>query len=464
MLKPRTLAQQLSLLFSASLAVLFVSFLIVDLMQQNSLAETASSQEKLNKVSSMLPLLNTFSRRQQIEFEKSYSRCHEGYQFSKKPFESNMNFDQSDLVRQKISEFLNVDLADIIVNMALLNQTDFSYHKCDSSMSFPLEGLVVSIKLRRQLWLNVEIHEHEWHLRESHSWLLWAIALFIITAIIGIKMISHLTRPLLTLSNASRQFANGLTFSEVEAKGSPDLQVTIHSFNNMQHEVIKAIENRSVTLSAISHDIRTPLTALKLKVELLENEEAKTSLNVSIDKIEKITEAGLIYLKGDHKEEALKVVNLSTLIESECLEMADLGYPVEFNGSQNLEFMCRPIALGRAVRNLIDNALKYANTVSVSLYETSESIVIIVRDTGNGIPEEQFATVVEPFNRLSNARESDKGGFGLGLAIVKAIVDGHGGKFSLQNAVNPRGLVARIELPKSSSLNTADKRNKSQMP
>ncbi|WP_088329116.1 ATP-binding protein [Lacimicrobium sp. SS2-24] len=444
-LKPRTLAQQLSLVMVSSLLLFFITFLVVDLLNQESLEDTAIGHQQLKRISSLLPLVSLLDSTQQTEFERSYSSCHEGYRFSQKPL--NFNGELLPELALLISSELGVDKQRIQVQRANFTWSDFSYRDCQPELHFPMKGLVISIETDRGHWLNSEVHSHEWHLRESHNWLMWAWGAFTIIAIVSILFIRHFTRPLHDLQQAANKFAQGLSFLPVKEQGSPDLKETIASFNEMQKTVANAVKNRTTALAAISHDIRTPLTALKLKIALLDDEQIKVSLIKHIDRIEKITASGLDFLKGQHTAEVIKNVNLNALLQDECDSFAEIGMQIAFNTESYLVIACRPEALARAIRNLLENSFKYAESAVLTACVEGNHVRIELCDNGPGIPKDKLSQVLEPFERLSIARESDKGGFGLGLAVVKAIVEGHQGHFSLQNRTDRQGLISVIELP-----------------
>jgi signal transduction histidine kinase len=179
---------------------------------------------------------------------------------------------------------------------------------------------------------------------------------------------------------------------------------------------------------------------------MVDDPDVRASLIASIERMERITASALEYLKGESRGEPLRAVDLSALLESECAEFEELGHDVSFVGEHGVQARCRPEALARAVRNLIDNAVKYGAGARVSLRVESSFLEIAVADEGPGIPEDQRRRAIEPFERLSTARETDSGGFGLGLAIVRAIAEGHEGGLALAKN-EPHGLVATIRLP-----------------
>ena len=213
----------------------------------------------------------------------------------------------------------------------------------------------------------------------------------------------------------------------------------------MQKQVAEEVERRTHTLAAISHDVRTPLTALRIKAELITDAAARADLITSIDQMEAITASALAYLRGANGE-AIREIDLSAMLESECDDFERIERNVRFKGVGGFRYPCRSDALARAVRNLIDNAVKYGGAAEVELRVSLSRVDIIVSDHGPGIAPEHHARVIEPFQRLSEDARRRPGGFGLGLAVVDAVTRGHGGALRL-SANAPHGLVATIELP-----------------
>ena len=296
-------------------------------------------------------------------------------------------------------------------------------------------------------WFNLEIHTHKFQLfGGSFFTTLRIYVFFVLVGSIALFLVRRFTKPLATLTQAASKFGNGLQVEELEEKGPADIRQAIRSFNAMQREVRDEVKRRTQMLASVGHDIRTPLTALRVKAELLEQDEAREEFIASIEKMERITASALDYVRGESRSESKQYVDLRALIESECSEFEELGKKTRFKGEYKLHYHCRPIALARAIRNLIDNAIKYGGSADVELVKGNEYIEIWIVDEGPGIPRDKIADVFDPFTRLSEARESEQGGLGLGLAITKAIVDGHDGILRLEPN-EPRGLQAIIQLP-----------------
>jgi len=236
------------------------------------------------------------------------------------------------------------------------------------------------------------------------------------------------------------------------------------------------LEDRTRMLAAISHDLRTPATRLKLRAEWIEDEGIREKILADLDEMTLMIAAALDYLKQGSAQEEEQMVAFTSLLQAVCDDYYDLGRPVRlteapplqfdtvgtifgpsgsgtarapltFDQARALRLRCRPESLRRALTNLIDNALKYGGVAEVMVQATSEEVIVDVLDEGPGIPEEEQGNVLRPFYRLEQSRNRGTGGTGLGLAIVKSVVDAHGGTLELSNRARV-GLRARIVLPR----------------
>ncbi|MCJ8271234.1 MAG: ATP-binding protein [Psychrosphaera sp.] len=436
-----------------SLTLLLATFGTLEFLKQQPVEASAQSDELIKRINAYVPVIDLLDKSQTTPVLSLLSSCHRGHTITPLAYDFQRMSDQTTKIATRLGKALNLNKEQIKVGHTRLLKSDFSYHQCAASdMTFPIEGLVISIKLASGLWFNSEVHPHEWHTQQIINWILYSGLAFFFIGGFAIWFIAHLNRPLNQLTRAAQHFAQGMSVAKVEESGPPDIRRTISAFNMMQQQVAQEITRRTQTLAAISHDIRTPLTALRIKVELIDDEQSKQSLIGTINKMEKITASALEFLKGADTTEPMRPVDLSILLESECLDFSELGEPVTYHGKSKskgkIVQLCRPDALVRAVRNLIENAVKYGGGAMVNLIADDEFITISVSDHGPGIEPSEIDNVVEPFKRLSKAREGNKGGFGLGLAVVKAVAQGHNAKLTL--APNkPTGLVASITLTRT---------------
>jgi signal transduction histidine kinase len=200
-------------------------------------------------------------------------------------------------------------------------------------------------------------------------------------------------------------------------------------------------------LTAISHDLRTPLTRLRLRAERVGDKALREGMFGDLVKIERMLNETLDYMREDGKSEPLSLADLPSLLQTICSEFSDVGHSVVYDGPARLTWAVRPKALMRAVTNIVENGIKHAKSVTVALRnELDQGAEIEIADDGPGIPAKLHGEVFEPFFKVDHARSPNGAGFGLGLSIAQDIVKRHGGEISLRPR-EPAGLVVRILLP-----------------
>jgi signal transduction histidine kinase len=442
------MAGQMIAILALSFALLLAVLAVLEILDQEDVVEWAGNDLTVARLKRMRPAAELMSADQIGDFLAATSSCHEGYTVTDEPFEAVESSADTEDISRRLAHQLGLEPARVRVGRARLTRGDFSYRECGASaIDLPADGIVISLGLRSGRWLNAEVHPHEWHVRRDMvRWSTRSIGAFLLVGAIAVFCVRRLTRPLDELTGAARRFGDGLKLSPVEEGGPPDLKRAIRSFNAMQRQVAGEVERRTHTLAAISHDVRTPLTALRIKAELVADDETRRDLVTSIDDMERMTSSALQFLRGEFRTEPMRTIDVAALVESECINFEETGRRVTFAGETSLPYSCRPDALACALRNLIDNAVKYGGGAVVGLHRGQDAVAISVSDHGPGIPEDRRARALQPFERLSPASERDVGGFGLGLAIAQAIVEGHDGQLLLE-ANEPSGLIATIRLP-----------------
>ncbi len=263
---------------------------------------------------------------------------------------------------------------------------------------------------------------------------------------IAILMARWIARPLKDIAVAAERVGLGEEVAPIPECGPGDVRGTAEAFNRMQTRLRRFIEDRTRMLAAIGHDLRTPITSMRLRAEFIGDEDTKKKMIATLDEMQAMTEATLAFARDDAQREETRNVDLSALLESLCADLADLGWDVTFRNGEKIPYRCRPDSLRRAVRNLIENAVRYGERARVTLTTKNDMIEIMVEDDGKGIPEQEFERVFQPFVRLEDSRNRETGGVGLGLSIARSIVRAHGGDIALFNG---SGLHAVITLPRS---------------
>ena len=218
--------------------------------------------------------------------------------------------------------------------------------------------------------------------------------------------------------------------------------------NRMQNRIQDLIRDRTQMMAAISHDLRTPITRMKLRLQLLDDQSGTAACIQDLDEMNEMIKAVMDFSRDDAEKEPMMRIELASLVETICNDAVDMGQQLTFQGhAQRVPVMGRALDLKRAFTNVINNACRYGEHVLVDLSIVSRQARILIKDDGPGIPEDEIARVFEPFYRAEKSRNRDTGGVGLGLAVTEeGIIHSHEGKIRLRN-VKPSGLLVTIMLP-----------------
>ena len=272
---------------------------------------------------------------------------------------------------------------------------------------------------------------------------LWTTLPSIVLILIALIFLKNQTRPLVKLAKAAEQFGKGDYVNYFRPSGAQEIRKAAFEFDRMAKRINRHLNQRSEMLSGISHDLRTPLTRLKLQLAMIDQKDLSTKMSKDIDEMEKMLNDYLQFAKTQAQEKTSQV------------ELSELFNEIKDNlKNNNLEILqehkiflnARPIALKRSFANIIHNGLTYGKKVVVKIEKSSNRAVINVEDDGPGIPEDQYKNVLKPFFRLDKSRSLNQSGVGLGLAIVEDIINSHGGNVQLGNS-KYKGLQVKISLP-----------------
>ena len=278
--------------------------------------------------------------------------------------------------------------------------------------------------------------------------LLVDIAVLLVAVILlSLIAVRWVTRPLSALSRAANELGRDLRRPPLAESGPAEVRHAAKAFNDMQTRLVRYIEDRTRLLTAISHDLKTPITRLRLRAELLEDEQLKDKFIRDLHDMEHMTNATLDFLRGLETSEAPQPMDLMALLESVQADAEETGQTVTLSGRVNAAFIGRPQALKRCLENLVGNAVRYGRRAEVSVQDDGCTVTIRVRDAGPGIPEDQLEKVFEPYYRLEDSRSREHGGSGLGLGIARNIAALHGGSLTLRNH-SAGGLEAVLKLPR----------------
>jgi signal transduction histidine kinase len=255
-----------------------------------------------------------------------------------------------------------------------------------------------------------------------------------------------ITRPLSDLARAADRIGRDTRPAQLEERGARELRNAARAFNTMQDRLRRYLDSRTRVLAAMSHDLKTPLTRLRLQVEALDNPPMQARIGRELDEMESMVREALALFRGLDDGEPAAPVDIGALLAQIRDEFADMGATVTISGQALQPFVGKPQALKRCFTNLIANAVKFGSRADV-VVEDGAQLVVRVRDHGPGIPEEELERVFEPFYRLESSRNRDSGGTGLGLSIARDIAQTHGGSLTLANLASG-GLEATLRLPR----------------
>ena len=273
---------------------------------------------------------------------------------------------------------------------------------------------------------------------------LWTTLPSLVLIIIALMFLKNQTKPLVKLAKAAERFGKGDYVNDFRASGSQEIRKAAFEFDRMAKRINRHLNQRAEMLSGISHDLRTPLTRLKLQLAMLKQKEVSDNMSKDIDEMEKMLNDYLQFAKTQATESTI-TINLNKFLKS--IKNNFKNDNVIFNENKlDIELKGRPTALKRSFENIIQNGLTYGNKVSVETQKGNNRVLVIFEDDGPGIPEDQYKNVFKPFFRLDKSRSLNQSGVGLGLAIVEDVINSHGGNIQLGKS-QYKGLQIKISLP-----------------
>jgi signal transduction histidine kinase len=271
----------------------------------------------------------------------------------------------------------------------------------------------------------------------------------VIIVILALVAVHWATRPLSDLAEAAEKIGTSVGTPPLDEAGPTEVREAARAFNRMQARIANYLRDRTRLLAAISHDLKTPITRLRLRSELLADDALREKFVRDLQEMETMVGRALEFAKGQDVHEPVQPINVVALVESLQDDYREGGADVEVVGSAR-SFAGRPMAIKQCLRNLVDNAVKYGGRARIIVADSEEELMIRIRDAGRGIPADMLERVFDPFFRLEESRNRDTGGTGLGLSIARNVAESHAGTLVLHNAEGG-GLEATLRLPRSSA-------------
>lgn len=308
-------------------------------------------------------------------------------------------------------------------------------------------GFQASVQLSSGDWLTFRRPLPEESLNWPVKLLGYLLILLLSVVALSLLAVRLTTRPLNTLAIAADRLGRDIQQPPLDESGPLEVTKAAQAFNTMQVRLQRYIEDRSEILAAISHDLKTPITRLRLRTELLKEKELQDRFTSDLDAMEEMVKATLDFMRGTENREKVALVDITALLESLKSDLEETGWRVSPLDPTSAPYPGRPLALKRCLSNLIENAARYGEEAIVRVEDSTEQLIITVSDHGQNIPEEHLDTLFKPFYRGEKSRSREHGGTGLGLGIARNIARAHGGELTLQRGKSG-GLEATLSLPR----------------
>ncbi|MDC0037107.1 ATP-binding protein [Alphaproteobacteria bacterium] len=306
------------------------------------------------------------------------------------------------------------------------------------------KGAIISLQIKTDL-LQITVDKDRLYSESAFVFLLWMFFASLILLFLAYFFMKGQMRPLKRLAIIAETFGRGLDAPELKGSGSLEIRQTTNAFNLMQNRIKRFLKQRTEMLAGVSHDLRTPLTRMKLQLSLMKDDNAKKELEHDINEMTAMLNSYVSFVRGEAAEK-IEETNINDLIEIICKSNSSDNFTIKYNFEKNIKTLCRPIQIKRALQNIVDNAKRYADKMEIDLGAKNNELFIAISDNGPGIPEKNYEDVFKPFFTLDPSRNKLKGESGLGLTITRDIIRSHGGEIKLfKSKVN--GLKILLYLP-----------------
>ncbi|TNE35703.1 MAG: HAMP domain-containing protein [Alphaproteobacteria bacterium] len=307
-----------------------------------------------------------------------------------------------------------------------------------------LESVIILIQLPNSV-LQVIVHDKRLFSTTTYIFVMWMVGISLALLTIALLFLRNQMRPIRQLAAAAEQFGKGQFVEDFKSSGAQEIRLASRAFHVMKHRILRQITQRTEMLAGVSHDLRTPLTRMKLQLAMMPESEDRHSLEGDVEDMQKMVEGYLSFAQGQEAE-AVEKTDIPALFEDIVNNARRQGAKVSLKAMRALVLSVRPNSFARSITNLINNAARYANEIWITVRADDTDLIIVIDDDGPGIPAEKQSDVFRPFYRLDPSRNAETGGSGLGMTIARDVIHGHGGQIAL--GTSPAGgLRIEIRLP-----------------
>ncbi len=452
---PRTLRGQLVLVILATFLVVQGISLILFVDERGMAVRAALGLESAGRAANVVRLLEATPE----ELLPDILRAADSplVQFTVDPVASidHLNHSAGGDVAARIASFLNDDTPrEIRVELHQVSQPESTdipdtmtrMHQEMMGLDLASVEMQLAISLRDGRWLNVSTRFHkppiQWPWGSTIS---FGLATLIIMAVVWFAL-SQLTGPLRKLATAAERLGRGESVDPLPEQGPEELRRLTQAFNDMQARLSRFVSERTRLLAALGHDLRSPLTAMRVRVEMVDDEETRDRLVASIEEMQEMVQSTLSFARGMVTAEDSQATDFEAFLRELLADMGQTDQRPTLETEPGLWVQIKPVAMRRALRNVIENALRYGGKADLSAKRDGTNVRLTIADSGPGIPEADLERVFDPFVRVEKSRNLETGGTGLGLSIARTVIHAHGGEITLAN--RPQGgLIVTITLP-----------------
>ena len=363
----------------------------------------------------------------------------EAIEIAEQDFKMKINIQKN----SKVDNIIFIDQRGILskrLNQALINiNKPFTY-----DLSNIDKGVKIVIQLDKDLLL-INVDKDRLYSETAFVFLLWMIFASILLLIVSYFLMSKQIRPLKRLSIIAETFGRGLDAPELQSAGASEIRQTANAFNQMRTRIKRFLKQRTDMLAGVSHDLRTPLTRMKLQLSLLKDEKAKKELELDINEMTAMLDSYVSFVRSEAPE-PIESINLNKFLKEIINSVNKEKFKINLFEKNVVKTSGRPIQLKRAFQNIIDNSIRYSNELDIEIFTNHDGCSILFEDNGPGIPSKNHEDVFKPFFTLDPSRNKLKGESGLGLAITRDIIRSHGGEIKLGES-KYGGLKSILQLP-----------------
>jgi len=316
--------------------------------------------------------------------------------------------------------------------------------KFDYDLSNLEKGVLIYIQIEEDI-LEINVDKDRLYSESAFVFLLWMIFASIILFFMSYFLMNRQLKPLKRLAIIAETFGRGLDAPDIKTAGAYEIRQTANAFNQMRTRIKRFLKQRTEMLAGVSHDLRTPLTRMKLQISLMKDEKAKSELEKDINEMTSMLDSYVSFVKTESPE-TIETIVINELIADIIKTVEKNNTKLVLNEKSKIQTSGRQIQLKRAFNNIIDNSQRYAKKIEISLYANEKDCIIEFNDDGEGIPANKYEDVFKPFFTLDPSRNKLKGESGLGLTITRDIIRSHGGDIKLSKS-NLGGLQLKVLLP-----------------